>query len=154
MDEDLEEVQFNLRYAQRLCQRTARFYRRIQTVLTFISLLAGSSAVATLAAQMPIPSAWMLAAFAIFGCINLAIRPAEKIAANEADIRKYGALLAKAQTLDAATLQQQLNEARQSDAAEVEPLRAVAYNDVVLESYEPDALIRLTPMQKLMGALA
>lgn len=154
MDEDLEEVQFNLRYAQRLCQRTARLYRRIQTMLTFISLLAGSSAVATLAAQMTIPSAWLLAAFAMFGCISLAIRPADKIAANEADIRKYGALLAKVQTLDAATLQQQLNEARQSDAAEVEPLRAVAYNDVVLESYEPEALIKLTPMQKLIGVLA
>lgn len=154
MHEDLEEVQFNLRYAQRLCQRTARLYRRIQTMLTFISLLAGSSAVATLAAQMPIPSAWLLAAFAIFGCINLAIRPADKVAANEADIRKYGTLLAKVQTLDAATLQQQLNEARQSDAAEVEPLRAVAYNDVVLERYEPDALIKLTPMQKLIGVLA
>lgn len=154
MDEDIEEVQFNLRYAQRLCQRTARFYRRIQTLLTFISLLAGSSAVATLAAQLPIPSAWLMAVFAIFGCINLAIRPADKIAANEADIRKYGALLAKSQTLDAATLQQQLNEARQSDAAEVEPLRAVAYNDVVLESYEPDALIKLTTIQKLIGALA
>ncbi len=72
----------------------------------------------------------------------------------EADIRKYGALLAKVQTLDAVTLQQQLNEARQSDAAEVEPLRAVAYNDVVLESYEPEALIKLTPMQKLIGVLA
>ncbi|MFS2003888.1 hypothetical protein ACEN9F_09710 [Duganella sp. CT11-25] len=154
MDEDLEEVQFNLRYAQRLCQRTARFYRRIQTIFTFISLLAGSGAVATLAAQMPIPSAWLLGAFAVSGCINLAIRPADKIAANEADIRKYGAVLAKVPMLDAKTLQQQFHEAQQSDAAEIEPLRAVAYNDVVLEIDEPDALIKLTPMQKLMGALA
>ena len=154
MDDDLEEVQFNLRYAQRLCQRTARFYRRIQTTLTFISLLAGSSAVATLAAQMPIPSAWMLATFAVFGCISLAIRPAEKIAANEADIRKYAALLAKVPLGNAAALQQQLNEARQSDATEVEPLRAVAYNDVMMEIDETSSLIKLTPMQKLIGALA
>ena len=69
-------MQFNLRYAQRLCQRAARFYRRLQTTLTFISLLAGSSAVAALAAQLPVRSAWLLAAFAIFGCINLALRPA------------------------------------------------------------------------------
>ena len=154
MDETKEDLQFNLRYAQRLCQRTARFYRRLQTTLTFISLLAGSSAVAALAAQLPVPSAWLLGVFAIFGCINLALRPADKIAANEADVRKYGALLAKVNVVDTATLQQMLDEARLSDTAEIEPLRPVAYNDVVLEVDEPDALIPLSPMQKLMGALA
>jgi hypothetical protein len=154
MDDAKEKIQFDLRYAQRLCQRTARFYRRLQTTLTFISLLAGSSAVAALAAQMPMPSAWLLAAFAVFGCISLALRPADKIAANDADVRKYGALLAKVNVLDAATLQQMLDEARLSDTTEVEPLRPVAYNDVVLEIDEPEALIALSPMQKLMGALA
>ena len=154
MDDTKEDLQFNLRYAQRLCQRTARFYRRMQTTLTFISLLAGSSAVAALAAQMPMPSAWLLAAFAVFGCINLALRPADKIAANDADVRKYGALLAKVNLVDAATLQQMLDEARLSDTAEVEPLRPVAYNDIVLEIDEPEALLPLSPMQKLMGALA
>lgn len=154
MDEIKEELQFNLRYAQRLCQRTARFYRRIQTMLTFISLLAGSSAVAALAAQMLIPSAWLLGVFAVFSSLNLALRPADKIAANDADVRKYGALLAKLNVLDASALQQMLDEARLSDTTEVEPLRAVAYNDVVMEIDEPDSLIALSPMQKLMGVLA
>lgn len=154
MDEGKEDLYFNCRYAQRLCQRTARFYRRIQTLLTFASLLAGSSAVATLAAQMPIPSAWLLATFAVFGCMNLAVRPAERIAANEADMRKYGALLAKLSSLDAPSLQQLLDEARLSDTSEIEQLRPVAYNDVAQEIDALDALIPLTPMQKLMGALA
>lgn len=126
MDKDKEELYFNFRYAQRLCQRTARLYRRIQTSLTFMSLLAGSSAVATLAAQLPAPSAWLLATFAALGCINLA----------------------------APALQQLLDEARQTDTTEVEQLRPVAYNDVVLEIDEPDFVISLTPMQKIMGALA
>lgn len=154
MDDDKEDLYFKLRYAQRLCQRTARFYRRVQTALTFISLLAGSSAVATLAAQLPTQSAWLLATFAIFGCINLAVRPAERIAANESDVRKYGALLAKLNFLETSALQQLLDEARQSDTTEIEHLRPVAYNDIALEVDEPDAIIPLTPMQKLMGALA
>ncbi|MTV37967.1 hypothetical protein [Duganella radicis] len=154
MDDDKDELYFNFRYAQRLCQRTARFYRRIQTTLTFTSLLAGSSAVATLAAQMPTQSAWLLAAFAVFGCINLAIRPAERIAANEADVRKYGALLAKINLLTSPALRQLLDEARQSDTSEIEQLRPVAYNDIVLEIDAPEALIPLTPMQKLIGVLA
>jgi hypothetical protein len=85
--------------------------------------------------------------------VNLAIRPAERIAANEADVRKYGALLT-ANALETPALQQLLDEARLSDAAEVEPLRAIAYNDVVLEIDAPDALLPLSHMQKLIGALA
>nr|WP_315253220.1 hypothetical protein [uncultured Duganella sp.] len=66
----------------------------------------------------------------------------------------HGALLAKLHILDAVAMQQLLDEARLSDTSEVEPLRAVAYNDVVLEIDEPEAVIPLTAMQKLMGALA
>ena len=69
-------------------------------------------------------------------------------------MRKYGALLAKVNLVDAPALQQMLDEARLSDTTEIEQLRPVAYNDVVLEVDEPDALIPLSPMQKLMGALA
>jgi hypothetical protein len=67
---------------------------------------------------------------------------------------KYAALITKSDDLDAPAIQHLLHEARQSDAEKIEPLRAVAFNDVMLEIDEPDALIKLTPMQKLMGALA
>jgi hypothetical protein len=153
-DDAKDELEFNLRYAQRLCERTARFYRRIQTFSTFISLVAGSSAVAALSAQRPAAAAWLLAAFALFGCINFAIRPAEKIAANEVDVHKYAVLIAKSDMVDTASLQQMLREAHLTDAPEIEPLRAVAYNDVAREIGEQEAEIKLTPMQKLMRALA
>lgn len=154
MEPTKEQLQVDLRYAQRLCERTARFYRRIQTSLTFLTLLAGSGAIAALSAQLPTSSTWLGIAFAICGCLNMAIRPAERIAANDADVRKYAALIVKAQSLDAAGIEQLLAEARQSDAAEIEALRAVAYNDVMLEIDRPDALIALGRFQKLIGVLA
>jgi len=154
METTKEQLQVDLRYAQRLCERTARFYRRIQTSLTFLTLLAGSGAIAALSAQMPASSTWLGIAFALCGCLNMAIRPAERIAANDADVRKYAALLAKAHTLDAIAIAALLSEARQSDSNEIEPLRAVAYNDVMLEINRPDALIELDHFQKLIGALA
>jgi len=154
MELDKEQLQIELRYAQRFCQRSVRFYRRIQTTFTFISLLAGSSAIAAIAAQMPVAATWMLAAFSIFGILNFAIRPAERIAAFHADVRKYAALITKSDLLDASAIQHLLHEARQTDAEEIEPLRAVAYNDVMLEIDEPNSLIELSPMQKLMGVLA
>src|SRR5471032_100158 len=104
MDPNKEQLQIDLRYAQRLCERTARFYRRIQASLTFLTMLAGSGAIAALSAQMPTGSIWLGVAFAVFGCINMTIRPADRIAANDADVRKYAALLVKARTLDATAI--------------------------------------------------
>ena len=154
MEPSKEELLVELRYAQRLCERTARLYRRVQTVFTFLVLVAGSSAIATLSAQMPTLAVWLAIAFAVFGSINMAIRPAEKIAENEADVRKYAGLLAKARQLDATALRQLLQEARMSDVAEIEALRSVAYNDVMREIDRPEALIELNRYQKLMGTLA
>jgi hypothetical protein len=149
-----EKLQIELRYAQRFCQRSVRFYRRIQTTFTFFAMLAGSSSIAAVVAQMPLTATWLLAAFSIFGILNFAIRPADRIAAYQSDVRKYGALMLKAEDLDSHAIQKLLHEARQSDSEEIEPLRAVAYNDVMIEYDETDSLISLTPMQKLMRALA
>ncbi|WP_296001729.1 hypothetical protein [Rugamonas sp.] len=154
MEANKEQLQVDVRYAQRLCERTARFYRRIQTSLTFLTMLAGSGAIAALSARMPAISTGLGIAFAICVSINMAVRPADHIAANDADVRKYAALLAKAHGLDAAALAGLLSEARLSDTAEIEPLRAVAYNDVMLEIDRPDALIELGRFQKFLGALA
>jgi len=154
MEPDKDQLQVELRYAQRFCQRSVRFYRRIQTTFTFFSMLAGSSSIAAIAAQMPLAATWLLAIFSIFGILNFAIRPADKIAAFQSDVRKYGALMVKSDDLDAHAIQKLLHEARQSDTEEIEPLRAVAYNDVMIEIDERDSMIRLTPWQKLIAALA
>ncbi|MES2743492.1 MAG: hypothetical protein V4754_21440, partial [Pseudomonadota bacterium] len=45
-------------------------------------------------------------------------------------------------------------EARQSDAPEVEPLRDVAFNDVMLEIGCEDSLVNLGRSQRLLSALA
>ena len=88
------------------------------------------------------------------GAALLAIRPADKAAQNEADARRYMALNAKAHQLDDAALAAALDEAHQSDCAEIEPLRDVAYNDVVSEIGRSDAVVPLTSMQRIMAAIA
>ena len=47
-----------------------------------------------------------------------------------------------------------LEEAHQSDAPEIELLREVAFNDVVLELNRKDELIQLSRMQRFLAALA
>lgn len=155
MEQTKEQLQGEIRYAQRLCQRTARLYRRVQTCATFLSVLSGSGALIALSSQMPsgVTIGFALA-FATFGAVNLAVRPADKAAQNDLDVRKYGALVVKAQQVEPMELKRLIAEAEQSDAPEVEPLRDVAFNDVMREINRDDALIPLRFSQRFLSAIA
>ena len=156
MPQTKEQWAAEVRYAQRLCQITARLYRRAQTTFTFLSVFTGSATLISLAAQMP-PKVTIggAVALAAIGAINIAMRPAEKVAANDADVRKYALLLTKGVAIvDIAELDRMLAEARQSDVPEVEPLRDVAFNQVMGEINRPDHVVKLRLAQRLLGALA
>jgi hypothetical protein len=150
-----EDLQAEIRYAIRLCQRTARLYRRVQTAATVLAIVGGSAAFAALTGALP---AWLTATsailFAISGATLIAVRPADKAAQNEADVRKYQALLARSERMTEAELAQALEETRQGDAPKIEPLRDVAYNDIAIELGRPDAVVPLTPAQRLLAAMA
>lgn len=150
-DQSIGEV----RYAIRLCQRTARLYRRVQTTGTFISVIGGSAAITGAVSNLPdwLPAAGALL-LGIAGAALVAIRPADKAAQNEADVKRYQALMAKAHQLDDAQLVAAIEEAHQGDAPEVETLRNVAYNDVVLEINRADQAIQLTATERLLKAIA
>ncbi len=68
----------------------------------------------------------------------VAIRPKDKALANEADARKYAELRTLADGMKDADLERALAKARESDVAEIEPLRDVAWNDVVVEIGRPE----------------
>ncbi len=145
-----------IRYAERLCQRTARLYRRVQSVTTFLSVLGGSAALsaavsATMPTWLPVVGACV---FAIFGAIAITIRPADKAAQNEQDAKRYAALRAKSHTLEDQALRQALDEARASDVGEIETLRDVAYNDIVREIGKSEAAVHLNFQQKVLAAWA
>lgn len=149
------QLKNDIRYAIRLTQRTARLYRRIQTTGVFLSILGGSAALASITGGVP---TWLTALggilLAVAGAALVAIRPADKAAQNEADVRRYQALMTKADGLDVGALVLAIEEAHAGDAQEVEPLREVAYNDVALESNRPDVLIPLSLTQKILRAVA
>ncbi len=139
-----EELKGEIRYAIRLTQRTARLYRNIQMAGTILAVLGGSGTVSLIASSVPkwvgMTGATLLA---VVGAALIAIRPADKAAQNEADIRRYQTLMVKAQNTAVTDdqLAVALEEARQGDAPEIESLREVAFNDVALEFNRTDALI-------------
>ncbi len=150
-----EDLQAEIRYAIRLCERTARLYRRVQTISTILVILGGSAAFAAVTGELP---KWITVTgatlFAIAGATLIAVRPADKAGQNESDVRKYQALLPKSVSMTDAALAEALEETRQGDAPEIEPLRDVAYNDIAVELGRPDAVVSLTPMQRILAAVA
>src|SRR4029077_1969181 len=124
------ELQSEIRYAIRLCERTARLYRRVQTVSTVLAILGGRAAFAAITGKLP---DWLVATgavvLAIAGAALIAVRPSDKAAQNESDIRRYQALLTKSVKMADDDLAQALEEAHEGDAPEIESLRDVAYND-------------------------
>lgn len=144
-----------LRYAERLCARTARLYRNLGAACTFCSVLGGSGALAALAPALP---AWVslggAGLLALSGAVALTVRPADKAAANEADVRKYLRLRTAGLGMSAAELAAAKARAHESDVPEVEPLRDVAWNDVMAEAGFAQAAVPLRPLQRLLAALA
>lgn len=152
---DYWRMRHEVRIAQRLCERTARLYRRVHTTCTFLSVIGGSAAMGALAPSLP---AWVAlagaATLALSAAGSLSVRPAERAAQNESDAHKYAQLLTAATTMSDDEFAAALAKARESDVPELEPLRIVAYNDVMLEIGRPDLVGKLAPTQWLAAAMA
>ena len=73
---------------------------------------------------------------------------------NELDVRKYSTLETQAVGMDVDELRAAISKARETDVAEIELLRDVAYNDVVMESGRPDMKAELNLPQRFIAALA
>lgn len=91
---------------------------------------------------------------AVSGALSLAMRPADKAAAADADAKRYAQLRTKAHEMCETELQAAVNKLREGDTPEVDALRDVAYNDVVREIGRPDAQADLHFHQKLLRAIA
>ena len=88
------------------------------------------------------------------GAALLTIKPAEKALLNDADVKRYQAIMSKVSLLDAIALESAIEEARLGDTFELEPLRNVAFNDVMIEINREDQLIKLNLTEMIMGSLA
>lgn len=84
----------------------------------------------------------------------LAVRPADKAAQNESDVKKYQTLKTQAVGMNATELEQVLEDARNGGAPEIESLRDVAYNDVVFEVNRPDVAVPFSLIQKIIKSIA
>ena len=155
MDKTREQFEADIRYAQILSERTARIYRRLQTVGTFLSIVGLSAVLAS--ALSSLPDVWKFSAAAVFllsTAVMLSVKPAEKVTRWEQDLQRYRDLMARSKAMTLEQLDAALQEVRRSDAPEVAPLREVAFNQMLYEINRADQLIRLTFGQRVLAKLA
>lgn len=149
------QVIAEIRYAQRLAQRTARFYRRVQSIATFASIVGGAGIFAQLSEFFPV---WVPVSgaviFTLFGAVVICMRPADKAVPNEMDMKKYSDLLARSETMEVDAIRAALAEARKTDAPEIESLRDIAFNDVMEEINRPYVKIKTKWHQELLASIS
>ena len=155
MNKTKDQLSGEIRYAIRICQRQSRLYRHIQSVGVFLSIVGGSATFSVLLTSLPHWLSFAGAALLVCsGASLIAIRPADKAALNESDIRRYQALMTKVNALNETELETAIEEARQSDTPDIESLRNVAFNDVMREFNRDDQIIPLKPAEKIMALFA
>ena len=150
----MNSTHIEIRYAQRLSERTSRLYRRVQTIATFLQVALGSAAFIAFTQANQSAGTYASLALAVISAFMLSVRPGEKAATWDADYRKYTTLLSVVRDLDDEASQKRLDEARRTDAQEVEGLRMVAYNDVIQEIGSTSAPEPLTWTQRTLAVLA
>lgn len=134
METTRPETLFNARYAARVLERQCRLWRRLDGVVRFAAILAGSGAIAALGAQNAVMVVVAGVVFAMFQALEYAVRPADIAARAMAQGKQYAALLARQRGLSDEALADELEALRvEDDIIVMDSLRRLAYNDVVRE---------------------
>jgi len=155
-DKTRQAICSEIRYTQRLAQRSARLWWRVDALGTLAFVLGSAGAVANLGALLP-PFVAVLASVVtvVIAALMVCLRPAQKAVLNDMDVRKYDEL----RTLERSGTSTQklavlLAKAHQTDAPEIEALRDVAYNDVLNEINRADCASKLGLWQRTVAIMA
>jgi hypothetical protein len=126
---------FSLRYAVRVLERQARFWRHVDAALRIGAVLSGSGAFAALLTQQAAGvSAVALVVFALLQAVEFSLQPGLKAAEAWVARAPYLAALARQACTGDAELEAAYQDAILGDVVQAfESLRRVAYNDVVEE---------------------
>lgn len=147
---------FSLRYAVRVLERHSRLWGRIDGLIRFAGLLSGMAAFTALVGQSQSASLGFGVLFALLQALEFTVRPAEVRARSLSARTGYARLLATEGTYDDGALQAAYQALVADDEVVVpESLRALAYNDVLLErGDDPAHLMVLDRWHRFVACLA
>ena len=142
MEKTLYELKFELRYASRVLERQARYWRKLEAAIKAMALLSGSAAFVALTNGQQTLTLVLGVVFAVAQALEFAIAPSSKAGEATASMRLYGAISADA---DACATPQSLHTALQKARAQdpvtvFDAINRLAYADVALELGRPECV--------------
>jgi hypothetical protein len=155
MEPELYKTLFELRYAQRVLQRQAKFWRRVDTLTRALGLLSGTAAFGAITNNNQNLTMFFGVVFAIFQVIEFTASPGAKSAEASQQAKLYAAAIAEQSKVSADGLWQKLLDIRAKDTVTCfEYLRKLAYNDVAEEIGQTDAGFKLGWSARVIGFFA
>lgn len=155
MEQSLFNVLFELRYGERVLERQARFWRRIDAITRMLGLFSGTVAFAAITHENQTLTMVFGVIFALFQALEFTVMPGSKAAEAYQASKLYTAVLAEQSRIPLDELIQKLHDTRIKDnVIAFEALREPAYNDVAIEKGHPEACFKLTFSSKIMRMLA
>ena len=82
------------------------------------------------------------------------MKPGERSALNLHDSRRYSRLRTRHRASKPSTIQRELDKLRETDTPEVESLRDIAWNDVMVESGNTSQVVKLSWFQHVLRYLS
>ncbi|MGI2325274.1 MULTISPECIES: hypothetical protein [unclassified Methylococcus] len=155
MSKTMYEITFELRYAVRVLERSACYWRTVDTMTRMAGLLSGTAAFAAIIGTNKEMTLAFGICFAILQAIEYILSPAAKAAAAHETSKIYDAILAERLRKSPEELEQALLDARTKDMVIVSnSLKRLAYNDVAEEIGRSDYGFRLGAWNRIVGLLA
>ena len=146
---------FNLRYATRVLELQARFWRKLDAtikILTFLSVTAAFGAIVSSHHVLTLIFGFLLA---LLQAVEFVLSPSSRALEAKESGKLYKAVQASNARTNREYLEQALLDAGNKDEVTVfESLRYIAYNDVANETGNPDASYVLTKWQRFVSLLA
>lgn len=147
---------FSLRYAVRVLERYARMWHRLDVLFRVLAIFSGSAAFAALMGEHRVLGTATGALFALIVAIEYVLNPPRREQEALKARTPYAEVLARQRTLDDDALEQAYQNAVKEDPISVpEPLRRIAYNDVLDErGCDPSERFTLSRIDQAFTLLA
>ena len=155
MNDALFDLRFRLRYAVRVLERQARFWRHVEGISRFLAFLSGTAAFAAIISSNSGLTIAFGVLFAALQGVDFVFNPAAKAAEAREAGKVYAEVLAGPYRNEPEQLEQALLSAQARDDVVVfEALREPAYNDVAKEmGCEAQHYFKLNCWQRVMSAI-
>ncbi|MDQ2187190.1 hypothetical protein RBI13_18585 [Alcaligenaceae bacterium A4P071] len=148
------EASIDVMYGVRFNEMNERFYRRLDSIFSFLSVLGGSAIFASWLGDKPLIAGVLGPAVVVITYIEREVRPAQKAVRCAVQREKFGELASRLPTMDLAAIDKELRLLQSTGPDSMSSLEIPAYNAVMRSHGHTHSVGRVSTMGKVLSLLA